>query len=388
MRYPAAALASSLLISVIGCGQDAEVPTAPAPTSPSLAAASALAFRTVSAGGWHTCALTTTDLAYCWGVREHRTPAPVSGGLKFLMLSAGGSYIGDLNGQGPVSCGVTTALRLYCWDDGLVPHEVPGGRRFRAVSVGYEHTCAVNPYDVAFCWGSDQFGQLGTGPGDGSTNTPTRVLGGHKWRLVFAGASHTCGATQDNKGYCWGWNNFNQLGIGVPGGRHPEPTPIAGGLNWRQVRAGSGVNTGLNSVEIDEAVGCGVTQSDQAYCWGAGATGSAPGASSTPKLVAGGRRYSTVQPGLWHSCGLTLAGAVFCWGQNDFGMLGRTGGSSQTPVRVSGNLEFETLSVDPSGFHACGLTAAHQVYCWGINSQGQLGDGTLTNRSTPVAVLQ
>ena len=81
----------------------------------------------LSAGGWHTCALTTTDLAYCWGVGEHRTPAPVSGGLKFLMLSAGGSYIGDLNGQGPVSCGVTTALRLYCWDDGLVPHEVPAG---------------------------------------------------------------------------------------------------------------------------------------------------------------------------------------------------------------------------------------------------------------------
>ena len=89
-----------------------------------------------------------------------------------------------------------------------------------------------------------------------------------------------------------------------------------------------------------------------------------------------------------HELGLTLAGAAFCWGQNDFGMLGRAGGSSQTPVRVSGNLVFEALSVDPTGFHACGLTAAHQVYCWGNNTHGQLGDGTLTNRSTPVAVGQ
>lgn len=69
-------------------------------------------------------------------------------------------------------------------------------------------------------------------------------------------------------------------------------------------------------------------------------------------------------------------------------MLGRVGESSQTPVRVSGNLLFEALSVDPMGFHACGLTAAHQVYCWGNNSQGQLGDGTHTNRSTPVPVMQ
>jgi len=57
-------------------------------------------------------------------------------------------------------------------------------------------------------------------------------------------------------------------------------------------------------------------------------------------------------------------------------------------MRVSGNLVFEALTVDPSGLHACGLTAAHRVYCWGNNSYGQLGDGTLSNRSTPVAVLQ
>ena len=64
MRYPAAVLAPALLIVMVGCGQEAELPTDPASTSPAVATASALAFRTVSAGGWHTCALTTTDLAY------------------------------------------------------------------------------------------------------------------------------------------------------------------------------------------------------------------------------------------------------------------------------------------------------------------------------------
>ncbi|HKU62195.1 MAG TPA: hypothetical protein VJQ44_13310, partial [Gemmatimonadales bacterium] len=322
MRSATAALGTALLISILGCDQP-ESPTAPVTQPlPALATASTLAFRQITAGGWHTCAITTADLAYCWGLGQHRTPAPVAGGLKFFMLSAGGSYIGDINGQGPVTCGVTTAMRLYCWDESLVPAEVPGGRKYKTVSVGYEHTCAVNQYDVAFCWGSDQFGQLGTGPGDGSTNTPTRVVGGHRWRRVFAGASETCGATLDDKGYCWGRNVFGEVGNGVPDLRRPEPTLIAGGLSWRQVRPGGGVNAGLNSVEIDDGVACGVTQSDQGYCWGAGAIGSGPGGSSTPKQVSGGRHYSTVQPGLFHSCGLTLAGAAFCWGQNDFGMLG------------------------------------------------------------------
>jgi alpha-tubulin suppressor-like RCC1 family protein len=57
-------------------------------------------------------------------------------------------------------------------------------------------------------------------------------------------------------------------------------------------------------------------------------------------------------------------------------------------VRVSGDLVLEGISVAAAGFHTCGVTAAHQVYCWGWNSAGQLGDGARTNRSTPVPVVQ
>jgi alpha-tubulin suppressor-like RCC1 family protein len=104
--------------------------------------------------------------------------------------------------------------------------------------------------------------------------------------------------------------------------------------------------------------------------------------------VAGTRRWSTVQPGIAHTCGLTLAGVTFCWGSNDRGQLGRTGGFSQTPVRVSGGLVFEGISVAAAGNHTCGVTAGHQVWCWGANGSGQLGDGTHTSSAVPVAVKQ
>ena len=169
---------------------------------------------------------------------------------------------------------------------------------------------------------------------------------------------------------------------------HPTPTLISGGLSWRQVRPGAGVDFGLNTIEIDDGIGCGVTQSDRAHCWGTGALGSTGGQTSTPRIVAGERRYSTVQPGWFHTCGLTLAGVTFCWGINAVGQLGRVGSSSETPVRVAGSLVFEGISVAAAGAHTCGLTAAGRIYCWGVNNYGQLGDGTLTNRFTPVAVVQ
>ena len=102
MRSSAAVLGTAILASVVGCREGAETPTAPAtPTvSTTVTAAAALAFRQVSAGGDHTCAVTTTDLAYCWGGGEHLTPTPVSGGLKFLEVSAGGSIVGGLIARG------------------------------------------------------------------------------------------------------------------------------------------------------------------------------------------------------------------------------------------------------------------------------------------------
>jgi alpha-tubulin suppressor-like RCC1 family protein len=375
-RTPALALICVSLLStacqdgsgpIVGSVND-EV-TAPAVAAP---AAATLPFRQISAGDTHTCGVTTDDLAYCWGLGRP-APTPVLGGLRFRDVSAGVDR----------TCGVTTGQRAFCWENDLVPVEVPGGRRFRQISAGLEYTCGVTTADVAFCWGSNEFGRLGTG--GGFTEIPARVAGGLRFRRVFAAASHTCGVTLDNRAFCWGNNVFGQLGDGTIQTR-PRPVAVTGGLLFQEVRPGSGFPAGFDPPEFDTGFSCGVTLDDRAYCWGSGALGSTTGSSTTPILVAGGRRFNAIHPGLFHACARTTSNLAFCWGSDEFGQLGNVGGASQTPVRVAGGLRLSGLTAAPTGWHSCAVTVDNQAYCWGRNHRGQLGDGTTTDRSTPVPV--
>jgi alpha-tubulin suppressor-like RCC1 family protein len=378
------ALVPGLVLALPACNDSAEPSTATT-AELAVAAATPLSFRQLSAGDFHTCGVTTDDKAYCWGDGRLR-PTPVSGGLRFLEVSAGRPDRFD----DAITCGVTKELHAYCWGRDLVPSEVPGGRRFRQISVGLDYICGVNPFDVAFCWGRNDWNQLGTG--GGFTTTPVRVAGGLRFRRVFTAATHTCGTTTTDRAYCWGWNNFGQLGVGssATGISQPKPTAVAGGLLFQQVKPGSGYPTGLNSPEVEgPAYSCGVTKDERAYCWGGGSAplGSTAGSSRTPIPVAGSRPFHFVHPGLWHACALTKFKTAFCWGSNEFGQLGTgTTSFSMTPARVTGGLQFESIAVPPTGWHGCGVAVDHRAYCWGRNSSGALGDGTNTNRLRPTAV--
>jgi alpha-tubulin suppressor-like RCC1 family protein len=251
--------------------------------------------------------------------------------------------------------------------------------RAAAIAAGGDDTCGLASAGAAYCWGYNLFGQLG----DGSTvnsSIPVAVSGGLTLSALAAGGFHNCGRTASGAAYCWGDNNWGQLGNGsTHDAGISTPVLVLGGLSFSGLAAGA-VHT------------CGLTSAGAAYCWGYNLFGQLgnPGAgnfSPTPQAVSEGLSFSALAAGQYHTCGLTGTGAAYCWGDNENGQLGNgsTGFSTETmPVAVSGGLAFSALATGSQ--HTCGLANSGTAYCWGSNFYGQLGTGSTAGSSIPILV--
>jgi alpha-tubulin suppressor-like RCC1 family protein len=366
------------------------------------------AFSMVSAGTLHTCGV-TAGKAYCWGFdssgqlgngtfgsSSFTTRVAVVGGLEFAAVSAGCSH----------TCGVTPTGVAYCWGDNWYgqlgngsngqstvksqPVAVVGGLEFAAVSAGCLYSCGVTPTGVAYCWGANYSGQLGNGSAgpDAVSNQPALVAGGLTFATVSAGTDHTCGVTTAGVAYCWGTNHSGELGNGSTTDSS-TPVPVAGGLTF--TAASSGGQWYDEELGVSSTHSCGVTTTGAAYCWGGnlyGALGNGSMDSSTPVPVVGGLTFAMVSAGTAYSCGVTTAGTAYCWGVNDSGQLGNGSrgwaAATEAPVAVAGDLDL--ASVSASVGHTCGVTPMGVPYCWGANHSGELGTGSSTDSANPVRI--
>ena len=236
------------------------------------------------------------------------------------------------------------------------------------------HSCALTSTGAVKCWGSDQFGQLGDGGSNSSKFDPVDVSGLSSGVVaIAAGKSHTCALTSAGAVKCWGRNKFGQLGNSAGFGFGVNPN--------------SGIPsqvTGLSSGVVALAAGgyhsCALTTAGSVLCWGSdhfGQLGNEGSISSSPVAVSGlSSGVIAIATGENHTCAVTNAGAVKCWGMNAFGQLG-IGGSSPaaqvTPVDVSG-LSSGVMAIAAGAYHSCALTTAGAVLCWGRNASGQLGN--------------
>lgn len=196
--------------------------------------------------------------------------------------------------------------------------------------------------------------------------------------VIAAGAGHTCVLTSDSGVKCWGLNSSGQLGDGTTITRL-VPTDV------------SGLTSGVVAISAGARHSCAVTEAGGVKCWGANNFGQLGDGTAIDRRTAvdvSGLSSSiiAVAVGDGHSCALTKTGAVQCWGLNSSGQLGDGATlNRRRPVGVSG-LSSGVTAIATGAEHTCALNYAYSVTCWGKNARGQIGDGTVVNRPTPTTV--
>ena len=372
--------------------------------------ASAKGWRVATVGGAHSCGIRIDGLLYCWGANASgqlgvgvargkcgRSSTPCEGGPR--AVASAERYSAVSAGQRH-TCAITLDRALLCWGENLqfeagvtglafvsVPTTVASGVQFLSVGAGMTHSCAVRTNGVVYCWGEGALGALGRGDTVSSV-FPSPIVSTERFSAVSAGRLSSCAIALDGALWCWGaeWESAS----GNIDFFHQRLLPHRiGGLPPVH-----DVSVGVSSICIASVGGV-------AYCWESNAFAQlglgtlTP--TATPSLVSTGERFRSVSSGIIQSCATTLDGRAMCWGNNSFGQLGvpRPGEHcgdaalecSRQPITVFGEQRFTSV-VTGIGSHSCGVNVNTAMLCWGLGSDGQLGDGyTRDRQSLPVGVL-
>ena len=289
------------------------------------------------------------------------------------------------------TCAVKTNGTVWCWGRNNVgqlgignttnqanPVQVSGLTGVTQVEAHDEFACALKSDGTVRCWGGNGNGQLGNGNNTNS-NTPVQVTGITTATQISAGYAHACALLSDATVRCWGWNILYQLGNGTTTNSNTPVTPSGLG-SVTQIRAGVFSTCALLS---DATV----------RCWGAGNNGGLGDGNNTyststktsPTGISG-VTYLSNNPGWNHECVVLTNQSLKCWGLNDNGQVGNgTSGTIQsTPVSVSNITNVESVSTGP--YSSCAKKADGSPWCWGWNGYGGLGVGDTAIRNVPTAV--
>lgn len=304
-------------------------------------------FDQLATGRFHGCVIDSSGITQCWGSR-------------------GFAAVGD--GQ-PQSTAVTTRVSVA----GNPPP-------FVQVTSHGQHSCGGTSAGAWYCWGRNSQGVALGNNGNPSLVTSPTLLNHGPYQYVSGGILSACALTAQGTTFCWGINQLGEVGDGTTTSRF-APTLVATPLQF-------------SSIEASWLHSCGLTVAGEAHCWGAWQGQLLQQfATHTPAPIPGGHVFTRLFSGGTHTCGIDAQHRAWCWGDNTSGQLGdgtTTGGG--TPVLVQGGHFFAAIAVGiytnvGGAGHTCGLTILGAVYCWGLNDRGQLGDGTTTDRPAPTAVV-
>eukprot|EP00944_MAST-04C_sp_MAST-4C-sp1_P002735 g2735.t1 len=386
----------------------------------------------LSAGGFHTCALLNTSKVKCWGAgslgrlgygdSKNRGDGPNQMGRNLPNVTLNSS-VHDIVAGGFHTCAVMADTRkAKCWGSdfygllgyadvrarGLRPNEVKNlpnidlgsSKQVAQMVVGGFHTCALLVDGNATCWGLGKEGQLGRSVGLKSIdigqkkpNKPNVNLGQSKYAVkMVAGLYHTCALLNDGKTKCWGANHNGQLGV-MDGSKMGDEL--------------ASINLGTGKTVVKLAAGgyhtCAILNDGNAKCWGLGnrgqlgygdrkSRGIAPSGmgDNLPNIDLGKNKIATqIVAGMYHTCVLLGTGETKCWGDGRHGQLGYGDWNSRGAVANSmgDNLRAIDLGTNRSAtqltagfYHTCALLDDGNAKCWGNGRAGRLGYGDMRNR--------
>jgi alpha-tubulin suppressor-like RCC1 family protein len=239
------------------------------------------------------------------------------------------------------------------------------------------HSCATRLDGTLWCWGANGVGQLGTG--GSSTAIPGQVAPGvNSWRQVSGGMEHTCATRMDGSLWCWGTNRQGQLGSAVGDYSNTPVRVLPTAQDWVQVSAG-------------DRHTCAIRAGGTLWCWGDTQDVSTPHKPVEPSQVGPvGATWATVSGGFEHACAIRTDGTLWCWGRNVHGQLGNGSGIGDGnpvgPVQVVEPQATGWQTITTGEDHSCSVRNDNTLWCWGWNGTGAVGDGSLTDRRSPVQV--
>ena len=297
----------------------------------------------------------------------------------------------SFSAHGTHSCAIDNVGDLWCWGSGEygelggemitmkpLPRRVPDVPPIARVDLGENVTFAIDRSNRLWAWGHNDLGQLGIGTRSPAEPQP-HLIDVAQPQQTAASQYFTCTRTRTGTTSCWGVNDCGELGDGTTTSRElPGPSVMS--------------LAGTRALAVHDIFACAIDDAEQLRCWGSPLDYSYIPSWSTATLVTGLPRIVQLEGGCHLTmCAVDEAGAVWCIGQNTFGQLGNgttTGSAVFTQVLDVGPTR-GAMEIAVGAYHACARTADDHVYCWGNNASGELGTGepglmmTATPRELP-----
>ncbi len=247
-----------------------------------------------------------------------------------------------------------------------------------SVSAGADHTLAIKTDGTLWAWGNNSYGQLG----DGTTvdkYAPVRIGSATNWKSISAGGSHSIAVKTDGTLWAWGWNVFGQLGVGDNFDR-TVPTQIGSATNWKSVSVGLFHSIALKTDGTLWAWGHNAN-----YQLGVGTTVD----KNAPVQIGSTTNWKTMFGGGYHTIAVKSDGTLWAWGSNYYGQLGVGDNFDRnSPTQVGITTNWVTASAGT--YHTIAVTTysggGQELWAWGRNVAGQVGDGTTTDENAPVSI--